>query len=1222
MIASKPSSKILLCTFFCVCGFLGNWYKVNLFFNVDFLLGSIFSMLAIVILGRVYGLIAALIAATCTYVLWNHPWAIIILMSEAVVVAWLYSKRKGNLVVYDLIYWICLGIPLIYFFYRQVMGLALQDVFVVMLKQSVNGISNTLLATITIIALKVLNKPAGTRIAYSELLFAVMLSFTLLPTIFLTVSAIREYQESRMKTLKSEVSSVSEAATNRLAGWITKHHNNVQILSSLVGDPNHSSFEEMQRYVEILAAASPDFKGMGVFDKNSVSVGYSPLSQDGKSTLGIDMSGRAHIAIMRNEKKPYITDMLMSKLGDPSPIAVLVAPVIISGDYKGYCSGVVETSQISAILANLKKPGVDITLIDRQNRVIVSTLAEFKTMSIFPRPYLAPEKTTPSQTHLWKPDAKPNTSVMQQWRGSFLFNMSPVTESSQWRVAAEASLLPVAVDISRYSLVWLSLQGLMILVSIVFSFLLSNRFITSMQRLQMLSRSVTQKLDDTARIEWPHSSIVEIDELSSNFERMTSALLKNISDRKINEKRITHINQLLDSIRLINKLIVYEKDRQSLLQRACNLLVEARGYRSAWAALHDNQGRLTVFAESGIGEDFNLLLSDIERGKMPTCYCQATKEKNSVVSIRDMTAYCSTCPLVAHHLNGAALVGTLSHNDRDYGLLTVALPAGMVDEENELSLFGELNGDLGYALYSLEQEEMRRQAEELYSLLFSSSADGILIADIETTKLRFANPAFCEFIGYSLDEILSRDVTAIFPQDSLPEILETFKRQAHEEKIVKTDIPCLRSDGSIVYADITAVPIVIEGTPCLAGFFRDITARKTAEQEKEKLENQLLQAQKMESVGRLAGGVAHDYNNMLSVILGYTEMALEEIDQDQPLHEKLKEVYNAAQRSAKITRQLLAFARKQTIDPVALNLNDTISRMLNMLQRLLGENIILSCNPKPELWYVKMDPSQIDQILANLCVNARDAIADVGRITIETDNTYLDEQYCANHADCTTGEYVMLAVSDTGCGIDEETMARIYEPYYTTKEIGNGTGLGMSTVYGIVKQNNGSINIYSEPGKGTTVKIYIPRHYSDPQDDTVESTLQIFTGNGETVLLVEDETSLRQMFKTMLERSGYSVITASTPSEAFAVANEHAGEIDLLFTDVVMPEMNGKEMADKLQTMFPTLKVLFMSGYTANAIAHHGVLDDNVNFIQKPFSYNNLTGKVNAVLSESNNKYC
>ena len=405
-----------------------------------------------------------------------------------------------------------------------------------------------------------------------------------------------------------------------------------------------------------------------------------------------------------------------------------------------------------------------------------------------------------------------------------------------------------------------------------------------------------------------------------------------------------------------------------------------------------------------------------------------------------------------------------------------------------------------------------------------------------------------------------------------------------------------------------------DGAPHMAGFVQDITDRKIAEEEKEKLEKQLLQAQKMESVGILAGGVAHDYNNMLNVILGYSEMALEEIDRDQPLYDDLTEILNAAKRSAEITRQLLAFARKQTIDPMVLDLNETISGMLKMLQRLIGENISLSWNPNPKLWYIKMDPSQIDQILANLCVNARDAINDVGKITIETDNTILDEYYCAKHIECIAGEYVMLSVSDTGCGMDKETLERVFEPFYTTKGVGRGTGLGMSTVYGIIKQNNGSINIYSELGTGTTIRIYIPRDYSEEQTVAAEETHTILKGEGEIILIVEDESTVRKMGKIMLERSGYRVLTAASPSETFSVVENHAGEIDLLITDVVMPEMNGRELANQLQSLYPEIRVLFMSGYTANAIAHHGVIDKGVNFIQKPFSHKDLASKVRKIL--------
>jgi PAS domain S-box-containing protein len=699
-----------------------------------------------------------------------------------------------------------------------------------------------------------------------------------------------------------------------------------------------------------------------------------------------------------------------------------------------------------------------------------------------------------------------------------------------------------------------------------------------------------------------------------------AGFVQDITEGRRSKEHIDHINHVLDAIRLINKVIVYEQDPQTLLQRACNLLIETRGYRTAWAAVYGENGQPTISAESGIGEDFTKLLAAMQDGDKPHCYNLVTKEAAGVVSILDIEEKCAACPLVRRYRDGAALIGALRHNEREYGILAVALPGGMADDENELSLFQELTNDLGYALYSLEQKEKRKQAEDLYSLLFISSTDGILIADTQTKRFRFANPAICALLGYSQEELLSLDVSAIHPQEHLPEIIAVFDSLVRRERTLIEDIPCQRRDGSIVYTDVNAVPIVIEGNNCLAGFFRDITARKQADKEHDKLEKQLLQAQKMESVGQLAGGVAHDYNNMLNVILGYTEMALEGIDINQPLHDELMEVYRAAQRSAEITRQLLAFARKQTIAPVVLDLNDTIGGMLKMLQRLIGENIKLSWNPKSGLWFVKMDPSQIDQILANLCVNARDAIADVGRITIETDNVILDEDYCMDHSGFLPGDYIMLSVSDTGCGMERETLEKIFEPFYTTKEVGKGTGLGMSTVYGIVKQNGGSISVYSEPKIGTTIKIFMPRHHNAEQTFSAKETYTVSKGKGELVLLVEDDSTVRRMGKTMLERAGYAVLAAASPAEAIALAKIHTENIDLLVTDVVMPEMNGKQLADCLLSSNSSLKVLFMSGYTANAIAHHGVLDEGLNFIQKPFSQKELTGKVRAVLD--NGSFC
>ena len=315
-------------------------------------------------------------------------------------------------------------------------------------------------------------------------------------------------------------------------------------------------------------------------------------------------------------------------------------------------------------------------------------------------------------------------------------------------------------------------------------------------------------------------------------------------------------------------------------------------------------------------------------------------------------------------------------------------------------------------------------------------------------------------------------------------------------------------------------------------------------------------------------------------------------------------------------RQLLAFARKQTISPKVLDLNDTVSGMLKMLQRLIGEDIDLAWLPGHGLWPVKIDPSQVNQILANLAVNARDAIAGVGKVTIETDNVTLDEAYCADHKGFLPGQYVLLAVSDSGTGMPKEVLEHLFEPFFTTKGVGKGTGLGLSTIYGIVKQNNGFVNVYSELGQGTTFKIYLPRLQSGPLETKVEREPETLPRGTETVLMVEDEDAILRIGKAMLEELGYTVLTATTPGEAIQAMEKQGREIHLLLTDVVMPEMNGRDLADHLKAINPGLKCLYMSGYTANVIAHHGVLDEGVVFIQKPFSTRELAVKVREVLDK------
>ena len=521
-------------------------------------------------------------------------------------------------------------------------------------------------------------------------------------------------------------------------------------------------------------------------------------------------------------------------------------------------------------------------------------------------------------------------------------------------------------------------------------------------------------------------------------------------------------------------------------------------------------------------------------------------------------------------------------------------------------------------------EEALRESESLYRLLADNMTDAVWLMDVNL-NMTYVSPSAENMRGYTLKELMQLPLDKHLTPASLKVAMALFSDEASKVAAdptyvvtPTTELEFYRKDGTTYWAECTfrIIPDEKGNSVSILGEGRDITERKRAEEEKAKLQDQLIQYQKMESIGRLAGGVAHDFNNMLGVILGHVEMAMEQTDPTHPLCSHLRAIGNAAHHSTELTRQLLAFARKQVISPKVLDVNDTIEGMIKMLRRLIGENIGLSWLPGRDLWPVKVDPSQIDQILANLCVNARDAITGMGMITIETGNISFDEAHCADHVGCFPGDYVLLAVSDNGCGMDKETLDKLFEPFFTTKELRKGTGLGLATVYGIVKQNNGFIDVSSEPGQGTAFRIYLPRHDGKAEQVQTARPREPAGGGQETILVVEDEPEILHIARRMLEKQGYRVLTAGTPGEAIRLAEEHAGEIHLLVTDVVMPEMNGRDLAKKMLSLYPDMKRLFMSGYTADIIADHGVLDDGVHFIQKPFSMKDLVTKVREVLDQ------
>ncbi len=543
-----------------------------------------------------------------------------------------------------------------------------------------------------------------------------------------------------------------------------------------------------------------------------------------------------------------------------------------------------------------------------------------------------------------------------------------------------------------------------------------------------------------------------------------------------------------------------------------------------------------------------------------------------------------------------------------------------------LSLVLDASGDPAYLISVIDDISERKQAAEklkkseghlrtlvqtIPDLIWLKDPDGVYLSCNPTFE-RFFGAKEAEIVGKTDYHFINRELADFFRDNDLKAIAAR-KPTSNEEWVT------FAGDGHSVLLEAIKTPMFNESGRLIGvlGIGRDITERKKAEEEKVKLESQLQQSQKMEAIGQLAGGVAHDFNNMLGVILGHAEMAMNDVDPSGSLYANLEEIRKAANRSADITRQLLAFARKQSVVPKVIDLNETIEGMLKMLRRLIGENIDLAWLPGAALWTVKIDPSQIDQIMANLFVNARAAIVNTGKITVKTGNKILDEEYCDTHAGFVSGEYAQIVVNDNGIGIDKETLPHIFEPFFTTKGVGEGTGLGLAMVYGAVMQNNGFINVSSEPGKGTTFTIYLPRHVDKAGRVMAENTVEPILRGDETILLVEDEQAILNMARTMLELLGYTVFSAGTPLEALSMASELDGKINLLLTDVVMPEMNGRDLAQNLLPLYPYLKCLFMSGYTSDIIAQQGILDEGVEFIQKPFSKKDLAIKVRLALEKA-----
>jgi len=502
--------------------------------------------------------------------------------------------------------------------------------------------------------------------------------------------------------------------------------------------------------------------------------------------------------------------------------------------------------------------------------------------------------------------------------------------------------------------------------------------------------------------------------------------------------------------------------------------------------------------------------------------------------------------------------------------------------------------------------ELQREKDKKFRLLFEENPQAMWVFDGASQKFLEVNSASVQLYGYSHEEFLELTIPDLqVSEDSTPAMEEIGKPQPASPATWRHRT----KTGRIIDVEMVVHPIAYGGRKAQLAILLDVTGRRH-------LEDQLRQAQKMEAVGMLAGGVAHDFNNLLTIITGYSQLILNTLGPRDPNRHSAEQIMKAGERAAALTKQLLAFSRRQVLQPRVLDLNKLVSSLSTMLQRLIGEDVDLQLELSGDLGRVSADPGQIEQVLMNLTVNSRDAMPQGGVLTVETANVTLDENYTNRHMLVKPGQYVLLAVSDNGCGMDRATQARLFEPFFTTKGPGRGTGLGLSTVFGIVKQSGGSVDVYSEPGRGTSVKVYLPR-MDQPVSVEAEKLKKLSVRGTETVLLVEDDEMVRTLVRETLIREGYKVLDSADPIEARRISENYKGPIQLLITDVVMPKLSGRELADQLIRRRTELKVLYMSGYTDNAVLNSGILQKEVAFLQKPFTPGILSEKVREVLEQN-----
>ena len=1136
-------------------GLAGNYFSYPIFLNIDFLFGSIFAMLALQFCGYGRAVLAAALISSYTYVLWNQPYAIVIMTGEVALVGWLMARHKIGLVLSDALYWLFLGIPLCYFFYSIVLSVSPESAYIIMTKQAVNGIANALLARLIFTVFVLRSRTEF--IAYRDLIYNLLAFFALVPVLVLLAVASRSDFAETDRNIRTTLHQTSLRMSSRIDVWAQDRTASIVSLSALAAT---LTAQQMQARLEQARAADPNFMRIGMRDTESLITAYSPLiDEQGQSNVGKKLTERPYIPTVRRTLKPMLTEVVMGRINAPAPIVILVAPVVKQGEWGGYINGVLSLEQIRDFLGKSAASNTMLyTLVDKNGSIILTNREEQKMMTPLVRGQGDMNRLDDTISQ-WVPALPPNTSASERWKSSYYVTETPVGITAAWKLVLEQPVAPFQkVLYARYADT-LALLLLMLLGALALAEFMSRRVVATTERLSELTQHLPTTLEARGESAWPESSILEGNRLISNFRKMEETLA-------LQFKKVRLVNESLEQrvVERTAKLAASERKLFSILEGV-----------DAYIYLKDTQGRY-LFANRPVRELFGAAMEHIV-GKADEDFIDA----RTAAEIRDNDR--------AVLVEGKTVRTEETRADPNDGhasvYLSVKLP--LRDETGEIYALCGISTDITERKRAEDaikrSEQSLRLSEEQMSMAQTIGHTGSWVYTFKTDKIWGSAEAHRLF-GYPADagDFSLADIEACIPErERVHQALVALIGEGREYDLEYAIQPADGSPSRVIHS-VAKVEKDAQGNPlAILGFIQDITERKNAEVAQALLETQLRESQKMEALGTLAGGVAHDFNNALAAILGNVELARQDVGPGHVALVSLEEISQASRRAKDLVQQILTFGRRQKLERKPTSLALPVVEAARLVRVTLPTTVSLSVKCDGDTPAVLADAAQIKQILLNLCGNAIQAMehrAQGGVLTVNLSAYRLAPGEA--HGDLRPGRYACLAVADNGTGMDEATRSRIFEPFFTTKPAGQGTGLGLSVIHGIVKAHEACIEVETAFGEGSTFRIYFPAvDVSVPELQAPIAKTAPVRGNGKHVLYVDDEEAIIFLMTRLLERQNYRVSGYTDPREALAAARANPDQFDLAVTDYNMPGMSGLEVASALREIRPDLPVVLASGY-------------------------------------------